>query len=308
MRLKLGGFSLVELVVGAGILAGIGLLGTQLIKNQKSSQQLIDHDLELELLHTKISDFFREDAKNCDATFRYHYNLPGPIPAPPDLRRCTANCAVSSILTDAQSATGVAVFGVGSSLGERALWEIESFGQLTVNQLGASSDRTNIMLLPINYIHTTKDNLTRTKLVPIAMRFDSAGRFKQCVDASTTNIQNLERAMCSALNSAGGNSRGVWDGENQKCISTSTIPAGDCIFGVYVRGIEKTNGTRCVRMRDFATSPPEVNAQNVFNRFVGPHLHSYHVEVCNFNDPFAPNSFPRLYTDSNNRLVIRCGP
>ena len=64
MRMKQGGFSLVELVVGGGILAGIGLLGTQLIKNQKVSQQQIDNDLELELLHNKISDFFREDAKN----------------------------------------------------------------------------------------------------------------------------------------------------------------------------------------------------------------------------------------------------
>lgn len=305
MKLKQGGFSLVELVVGGGILAGIGLLGTQLIKNQKTSQQQIDNDLELELLHAKISDFFREDAKNCDATFRYHYNQTGPIPAPPDIRRCTANCNVSTILTDAQAATGSVVFSVGSSLGDRSLWQIGSFGQLTVNHVGASPDRTNIMLLPVNYVHRTKVNLTRTKFVPIAMRFDSAGRFKQCVDASTTNIHNLERAICSTLNSAGGNSRGVWNGDTQKCLSTSTIPGGDCVFGIYVRGIEKSNGTRCVRMRDFS---PAGNPQNVFNRFNGPDLRSVHQDACSLNVPIAPNSFPRLYTDSNNRFVIRCPP
>lgn len=305
MRLKQGGFSLVELVVGGGILAGIGLLGTQLIKNQKTSQQQIDHDLELELLHTKISDFFREDAKNCDATFRYHYNLPGPIPAPPDIRRCIANCTVSTSVSDAQTAAGAVVYSVGSSLGDRSLWQIQGFGQLFVNQVGASPDRTNIMMLPINYVHRTKLNHTRTKFVPIAMRFDSSGRFKQCVDGATTNIQNLERSICSALNSAGGNSRGVWNGDTQKCLSTSTIPGGDCVFGIYVRGIEKANGTRCVRMRDFF---PAGNSQNILNQFNGPDLHSVHQDACSLNIPIAPNSYPRLYVDANNRFVIRCPP
>lgn len=301
MRLKQGGFSLVELVVGGAILAGVGLLGTQLVKNQKVQQQRIDHDLELELLHSKISDFFRENAKDCDATFRYHYNQVGPIPAPAAIRRCTTNCEA---WRDAQLTVGPVVFAVNSGLGDRTLWQVESFGEL-INQAGLSPSRSNIMLLPVNYVHRTQSSRRLTKFVPITMRFDSGGRFKQCLDSDATNIQNLERAAChsfTAISTSGSYVKATWNGDTQTCTTTLVHPNGDCPTGVYYNGVLKGRAVRCARFRDDVLSPP------VFNAGSAPDLFSVHQDYCSFNIPGAPQSYPRIYTDSNNRFIIRCGP
>ena len=303
MKCKQSGFSLVELLIGGSILAGIGLLGTQLMKNQKTTQQRIDNDLEVELLHTKISDFFGENAKHCDATFSFHYNQPGPIPAPPSIRRCVTNCESS---TDAQLATGSVVFSINEAIGDRSLWRIESFGQLRPSNSSHSASNTNMMLMPVTYVHRTQ-NRRINKFVPIAMRFDSTGRFKQCIDASTSNIANVEREVCNnlrALTSTGGYVRGLWNADTQKCTTSLVNPNGNCANGVYMNGVEKDQGTRCVRFRDY----PGTDKRNAFNRNNVVEVVDTSEDVCNFNIAGATNSFPRIYTDIGNRFVLRCRP
>lgn len=235
-RLSSSGFSLVELMIGGAILAGIGLTGATLMKNSKKAQSRVDHDLELDLFHATISDMFTSNAKDCDATFRSKYNS-SDLSAITEIRKCTAGCDATK---DASSVTSHSpVYKVGAAANvvnpgrERNLWYIESFGRLSYFDNATSTfietnPRTNIYRLPVNYKHRTQSNRVVTKYVLIGMRFDTSGRFQQCIDGQTTLIQNLSKEMCEAIkiDDGSGTYRGRWNGQTQKCESTM-VSGGD---------------------------------------------------------------------------------
>lgn len=245
MKLASNGFSLMELMIGGAILAGIGLTGAQLIKGQKKVQSNIDHDLELDLMHAKISDMFTENAKDCDATFRSKYNTSN-LSAITQIRKCVDGCDSSKDASSVNASTSQVIYTTGLSSPHltppptgsptRNMWYIQSFGNLQP-QNGATS--TNIVVMPIHYAHKTQSRVV-TKYVTMAMRFSSTGKFLQCLDQRTSNIQNLEKEMCGAVKITTGATtlRGVWNGDTQKCVvSPVTCPAGTTFVGIPGSGV-----------------------------------------------------------------------
>ena len=259
MKLNSLGFSLVELMVGGAILAGIGLTGAQLMKGQKKTQTMIDNDLELDLIHSKITAMFSENAKDCDATFRHLYgtNLATPIT---QIKRCTSTGCANREL-DASSipaaAVNAVVFGTGVSapaLSDRTLWYIESFGAITPHN-GQAAARTNLMILPVNYAHRTFTNRRITKFATIAMRFNSAGAFRQCLDGSTSTIHNISKEVCNFLGRP-------WDGENNRCAGSGvdvTCPKGSAYRGFVGTG---TGLSQCVSTEEVAAVPIRPSVPN----------------------------------------------
>jgi len=303
MKLSSYGFSLMELMIGGAILAGIGLTGAQLIKGQKTTQTRIDHDLELDLIHARISDMFTENAKDCDATFTHLRGtaLTTPITA---IRKCSVGCErhldASSVPPGAPIAFAT---GIGApELSPRGLWYIESFGALRPHN-DVSNVGTNLMVMPVNYAHKRQTNRRVTKFVTIAMRFNSSGGFVQCLDANSSNIHNITKEVCNTLvgiSSAGVMIRGIWNGETNRCNTTGINTLCNPADRVAYDGIPGTFrvGNGCIPVDRVMTTP-------IKNHPWLPH-------------PFVDNTLPdcrvhnhqalrvRLSKASGNRLTFVC--
>lgn len=235
MKLGIYGFSLIELMVGGVILAGIGLTGAQLMKGAKVTQSRIDHDLELDLIHSKITSMFMENAKDCDATFRHLYGT-GLTTAITQIKTCPISLAgCTDYHLDASSVpisnpnVPFTTGPTGPELSPRSLWYIQSFG-VPVPHNNQAAARTNLMILPVNYAHKTLTNRRVTKFTTIAMRFNSAGAFLQCLDGKSQNIQNIAKEVCTFI-------RRQWNGETNTCVMGG---ASSCALGTVFRGISAT--------------------------------------------------------------------
>lgn len=302
MKLNVGGFSLVELMVGAALLAGIGLAGAKLIKDQRSSQSRFNHDLELDLIHAAVGDTITKTVNNCNATFSHLYNAIHPSPAISDIKYCSGACFYTG---SAQALPGIVRYRTGpanaADLSTQHLWYIESFGQLITDDGGPAIGPT-LMKLPVNYAHTRFTNRKITKFISLVMRFDAAGRFKQCVVDASSNIQNVEKDICLTLvayNSLGQLINGRWNGDTNKCEASlvKNCPKGHAPQGVRpdsdVSGPVTQLG--CVRTTQ-SILPSQVGSMT------DPMIDTTPVTCVNSGSPFTIYLTP----SSGNRIGLRC--
>lgn len=263
------GFSLVEVMVGGGIIAGVALAGATLFRDQKEGQKRIEHDQKLQNFHAALIKVVTNQF-NCNATFSANYNQAS-LQDISSIYEC-ASCAPSAANSD---------YNAGNSprrpvpfISEGA-W-IENTNGSTNNQtrtwriVGAGEQPNGGMVLLGNTSSTGNPTLRVTyqfnpdlkgggrrisKDIPLNVRF-GGGLFKECIGGMESSGNNLSNDICSSLNPRSIQSEGnlvYWDATEQRCVTNNTIKSCNQP-GQYLIGIDSLGRVKC---GDIA-SPTEV--------------------------------------------------
>lgn len=227
------GFSLTEVMVGAGLLAGVGLLGAQLFKGQKVAQRSVDNDRKLANYHQYLTKLLSKP-EHCNATIKSFMASPSSIAnnqVVTSIQSCSSNCtdtnAVGNLSHDAFT-TGqfvpAALITPGASawIDGTASWAMTNAVILT----GAGPKTTSgAVILRINYKLNSKIGTKAvSKDILLNLRF-AAGVFRECLSHTESNINNLQNDLCKTLYMDDGTGvtttgQGVvatWNDVNQVC-------------------------------------------------------------------------------------------
>lgn len=288
------GFSLTEVMIGGGILAGVALASAQLFKDQKTSQKKIENDQKLIMFHQNLSKQMNL-AENCNTTMKQFVTAGNSIPSQtiPALYRCTANCkdtnSTANRSFDAFTAgayTGVPMLTTGDYIDGTETWKVAK-----IAVVGRST--TGNITLKLDYQTNPKVTTAKTvtKDITINTRFNG-GQFKECVNSQESSVNNLQNDLCKALNLSEGiaSSDGRmarWDEPTQTCIVDG---AKDCstIPGMQIDGIS-TDGT--------------VHCQPITNNTDAQAIENTASQTC--NPPMKPQAY---YDTAAKKMSIRCVP
>jgi hypothetical protein len=281
------GVSLPEILVGAGILAGVSLAGSKLMQDQKVAQKRVEHDQKLADYHQALVRTL-SSAGNCNATLRNFYNLNIISGSVPVLRRCTSGCnEVRNRNTsyDASSVTGsVAIItpGASSFTDDTQNWAMT---QVVVDST-SSVTRSGRLVLKATYRHKIS-NKSIIKDIPLNVRFDG-GLFKECLNAEENSVVNLQNDLCKTMNLVNSSgtietTAGLWNESTQNCQVQITKTCG---VGMQYAGVDSTGRLRCQPV----VKDNDVNALQNNNAMSCP----------------APQRPSLQYDYSTQRMVIRC--
>lgn len=255
------GFSLTEVMVGGGILAGVALAGAQMFKDQKTAQKKIEHDLNLAIYHNNLAKKIGM-AANCNATLKSAYynqaSISGNIPT---LQTCTGGCADnnsgSGLAYDASNISSMStelttVLGGGTGwIDNTQVWRADSVTVVgSVTRSGKLTLRVQYSLNPNKFTQKTV-----TKDINLNVRFNG-GTFKECLDAQESNINNLQKDICKSLNyneQTGmidtNGKMAYWDDVAQTCKVTGQK---DCSApGMMVQGVRSDGSVHCKPISDW---------------------------------------------------------
>lgn len=261
------GFSLTEVMVGGGILAGVALAGAQMFNSQKVAQKKITDEQKLTTFHQGIQKQIGM-AANCNATFK-GANMAGGMAIAnnasfPALYGCGSQCVDTN--TDAGGVTKkldrkAIDVGVGNAILDTnpnayidrdRVWQAESI--VFRSKDGNPKTTTGPMTLRVTYKkdpRITKGAVVQViKDLNINARFHN-GQFQECLNANEANINNTQKDMCNAL-SGGFKTDGSaitafarWDEATQTCI----INNKDCSSqGLVLDGVDSTGNVKCKPM------------------------------------------------------------
>lgn len=248
------GFSLTEIMIGGGILAGVALAGAQMFKDQKQGQAKLENEQKLTIYHQGLAKKLGNPA-NCNATMRAA-GISGGLAAGQaftQLSECTGNCEEKNDTADldhraADISAWQDLVPVGSGYTDGTqTWSIQAVRN------NAAVTKTGPAVLKVDYIMNPK--LTGgvvkkvTKDVVLNVRYEN-GQFQECVNAQESSINNLQNDMCKTFNygnvSSGGTNTGqmaVWDPITQTC---SLGVNKDCSAqGWVVDGISSLGEVKC---------------------------------------------------------------
>lgn len=264
------GFSLTEVMVGGGILAGVALAGAQMFNDQKVAQKKITDEQKLTSFHQGLQKQLGI-AANCNATFK-GLNMATTASvannqAFPTLYGCGGHCDDNNLANDNttkkldRKATDVDVGNVilnttsidpNAYINDERVWQAESI--VYRSKTGAAKNSSGPMALRVTY---KKDpRLTKGKDVKVSkdliinarFRTDGSG-FAECLNANESSINNVQKDMCNAM-SGGFTTVGAvaapkfarWDDASQTCI----INNNDCSTqGLVLDGIDSLGNAKC---------------------------------------------------------------
>lgn len=259
------GFSLTEVVVGGGILAGVALGAAQMFKDQKSAQKKIENDQKLALFHTSLNKSMGM-ASNCNATFKQAGLANSSIPANHQfdtLNGCGSNCKDTNANGTGTAATRNTTLnhkasdvGVGAAMLTRnqyidgtRTWFVDD-----IRHAGATARTTSgPVILKVTYKLTPDSSVTNvkkvTKDVIVHTRFHN-NQLQECTNAQESSINNLQNDFCKSINYKGTDSTGAnngqfarWDEETQTCILGADK---DCTaLGMSVDGVDSNGDVKC---------------------------------------------------------------
>lgn len=247
------GFSMIELMVGGALVAGLGLTAATLFKNQKSSQKSIDHLQDLNNFHKNLSDSLSR-VTNCNATFRGFYNQSklGDITEIKECKLCTIEHVQNDAnnIPDATRLYGVDDFIVTQGKAKN-LWKISKL-QLMPPAAPADPSKTGVNKLIVTYEMNPDVRKVQgggvsaiSKDILINARFHE-GKFKSCYDMQRSNIDNLSSSICDMFQNYEEADETLdgrimkWDEETQTCEQVSSIQTcpnkGEAIIGIDQNG------------------------------------------------------------------------
>ena len=266
------GLSLVEITVSGGILAGLAVAGTQIIRDYKQQQAYFRKLQKLDNFHQTLSKNLQQIA-HCNATFSYWAvaNLPQ-VPNPPgnDIRQihlcldggpglaCDDKILATQIQANALLMRSPPVISE-ASLNLPSQWIDPVARDWRVRDIGIpeplrNSGRANLSIL----YELNGSNPLRTKVKTIPLNFKFSGpipapnnRFVTCTSEKEANIRTAAKDLCESLGSGimppGGYPAGVptskrvryarWDSLLQRCLPEPFIlwngVADNCNFANY---------------------------------------------------------------------------
>lgn len=259
------GFSLTEVMVGGGILAGVALAGAQMFNAQKMGQKKITDEQKLATFHQGLQKQMGLSS-NCNATFKAA-NLAYGVAIPNNqtfnaLYGCGGDCEDTNRVNGGgttkldRKASDVTVGPIllntapGSYIDAERVWQAESI--VHRSKTGTSRTTTGPMVLRVTYrkdSRLTKGQEVKViKDININTRF-SGGQFQECLNANESSINNLQKDMCNAL-SGGFTTTGAaptsayarWDDATQTCIVNNK----DCSTqGLVLDGVDSLGNAKC---------------------------------------------------------------
>lgn len=262
------GFSVTEIMVGGGILAGVALASAQMFKDQKSAQRKVDSEQKLSMYHQALAKDLGNSA-NCNATMKAAGFVGGTINsgALPRLAKCVGNCdekthmnarindatktiaqkvdhKAADVVIDAN--TDIVKMGSSDFTDNTNVWQVSRVAVKTARST------TGPVVLRVDYNMNPKLNggsvKTVSKDIILNARFQG-GAFQECVNSQESNVNNLQSDFCKTLNygnvSSSGNSGqlATWDEASQKCvIGTDKLCTSQ---GLMVDGIDSNGLVKC---------------------------------------------------------------
>lgn len=253
------GFSLTEIMVGGGILAGVALASAQMFKDQKAAQRKIDNEQKLTIYHQGLSKNMAK-AANCNATLQI-FNGAGGVTTNaviPRLAKCTSNCDDKGGDLDHKASDVVAgdLLKPGDFVDGTRAWKL-----LDV-RVKAGRSTNGPVILKVNYqmnpdlVDGRTDKIVSKDIV-LSARFDGS-QFMECVDAQESNINNLQSDFCKTLNYGNVDSTGTsgqlarWDEATQRCIVGTDKDCKD--QGMFIDGIDSNGMVKCRKLSNKETA------------------------------------------------------
>ncbi len=228
-------------MIGGSILAGVGLSGAYMFKDQKFAQTRIEHDRILQAAHSSLTKYL-QNIGNCNATFN------AGVTAITVIKTCTSNCSEGVL---ASAVSGSTFVSVGSWADSGKIWQITGIS-LKSPPL-TNSGRTLVYVdYQINPALAAKfGSRTARKDIGVNFRFTQTGSpsFMSCLSGSESSVNNLNNDLClglAAVNSSGTFS--YWDDATQSCIlkGTTAAPLTTCSSGnMVVQGFNPDGTIHC---------------------------------------------------------------
>ncbi len=242
-----GGFSLMEVMLGGGIMAGVGLAGAKIYKDQLASQQAITEYAKLNDHHNTLKKLLSSSA-NCNVTIKsYVGSSPAPIPSQDIGTLYTCNkhsdtaCRENGALLRNAFTPGVYIPnayldvndfvdpGNGNDAGYHTRWRIER-----MQLIGRSNSGPVVIRMHYRGRDTANGpGKLVTKDITLSTRFDGSN-FQECIDSQESSVNNMQNTLCNTMNPGVITSTGVghgvlavWNPTTQQCEFTgskSTCP------------------------------------------------------------------------------------
>lgn len=251
------GFSLTEIMVGGGILAGVALAGAQMFKDQNSAQKKVSDEQKLTVFHQGLVKKMGTSG-HCNAAFKANGLVGSSINAGQSFNRlaqCTGNCVETNESgTDHRAAdvtynTTSDLAKVGSFVDGDQVWRVDD---IRFNSTTAKT-QSGPMILKVTYEMNPKltNGVSKkvTKDLVVNARFEG-GVFQECLSAQESSINNLQNDFCKTLNygefTSAGDRMAVWNPVTQQCDIGITK---DCrALGLAVDGIDSNGQVKCKKI------------------------------------------------------------
>lgn len=251
------GFSLTEVMIGGGILAGVGLAGAMLFKDQKMAQKKIDNEQTLNVFHQNLIRQMNNPF-NCNATLSAlgllnASSVPGNTQYT-GLHACSGACndfkagAAGVTATTPILAKGNFIDAVNGVLtNSTQLWSVQD---IKTGPAGAS--QTGPLVLKIYYELNQQKFPGRPPVIKDIMlnvRFSQAGQLKECINSQESSVNNLQNDICKSMSAvtSAGSVVATWDEATQSCKTNGTNAAmlKQCPAGMVVEGIRSDGSVHC---------------------------------------------------------------
>lgn len=252
------GFSLTEVLIGGGILAGVALAGARMFSDQKTAQKKVQDDQKLSLYHQNIVKQMNI-AGNCNATFNAA-GLAGGVPLSNGtnisaIRACSSNCVDTNAANqlahkaiDVVPGPALLTAGAGNYIDDTSIWYPE-----TIRLLTPQSPKTTSGPVTFRVIYRMNPRLAPNKTIQkdivVNTRFAN-NVFQECLSGQESSVNNLQNDFCKSLNfnettSTGVNSGklAVWDEVTQTCVVGTEKKCNTP--GMVVDGLDSTGTIRC---------------------------------------------------------------
>lgn len=228
-------------------MAGIGLAGATLFRDQKKAQQRVDLDQRLVVFHKALTNTLTQ-TQNCNATLKNFYNSSIPSSATQGIYSCATGCSTSDLETDADDVGRSSELYTNTPerfIDDTRTWRIEN-----VSIPGpATKTTTGTLVLRISYgMNPSIGTQKVAKDIILNVRF-FGGAFKECFDPQESSVNNLQNDLCrtATVASSGTNRIAIWNPVTQKCeFQTSVRPT--CPTGEIVEGVRSDGTVLCRSM------------------------------------------------------------
>ena len=255
------GVSLPEVMIGGALLAGLGLVGAEMFKQQNNATKYAAVRSELDAFHNNVVKLV-SDYRHCNANLFGAFGATtvtsASLPANSLVQCCpSAGCAVTGTQCTPGFTFGgntTAILTKNGSLGPGTLASgftptdiqlHDSTGALSVTSAGSNI----IKKAEIRITYTMKGQLlgppTIIKTIPIQLKFTTTGAFSTCVDAELNTKNTLQQELCKGLDQNLVQYNPITD----KCERKITTPTHSCPTGEVLLGLD-SNGNKICRSAD----------------------------------------------------------